>query len=162
MTAITIRKATRSDCKTLATLATQLNEHHDVFLEVREDKLERDFDRINVYVAHNDAGDLLGFLQGYETYFLHQAMQGYEIQNLYVAKAARKTGVGRAIMQYVITEKVKDGAEIFRLTLLKNNSDAFLFYQSLGFEFKDGNIVYFGKLADHSIHAFLRNIPPST
>jgi ribosomal protein S18 acetylase RimI-like enzyme len=152
-----IRKATLPDCKDLAELANKLNEYHAVYQSLDADKLNRDFDKINAYVAQNDAGDLLGFLQGYETYFLHQAMRGYEIQNLYVVESARKTGLGRSLVQHVVSEKSKDGTEIFRLTVLKSNNEALLFYKSLGFEFKDGNIVYFGKLTDGNIQACLNS-----
>ena len=149
------RKANVQDCNALSKLAHDLNLFHGLDINPDAQKLTSDWGKYDAYVIENKNNEIIGFIQGYPTYQIHDASAGYEIQNLHISERFRKKGLGRNLLRFVIEEKHKAGIEIFKLTILKQNESALLFYKSVGFEMKDGNILYFAKLANKNLEKFL-------
>lgn len=151
------RRATVKDCEHLSKLAHNLNLFHGMDLSPNSEKLASDWGKYDAYVVEDENKEVIGFAQGYETYQVHDASSGYEIQNLYISDRFRKKGLGKSLLHKMIKEKHDTGTEVFKLTILKSNESALLFYKSLGFEMKDGNILYFAKLKGKNLENFLKS-----
>lgn len=148
------RPAELSDCEQIAELAHELNLFHDFDFKPDADNLKNDFRFIDAYVAERE-NEVLGYIQGYETYQAHDSKRGFEIQNLCIKKDTRSNGLGKSLMKNFIRKKYDAGIAEFKLTILKKNDTASNFYKSVGFELKDGNFIYFAKLNGENLQKFL-------
>ncbi len=85
-----------------------------------------------VLVAHNAAGDLLGFLQMYPTFCSLEAAPICALYDLFVSPARRKTGAGRALLLAAEAYAAEHGFVRMDLTTAKDNVAAQSLYESLG------------------------------
>jgi GNAT superfamily N-acetyltransferase len=75
----------------------------------------------------------------------HRGKPWAVVENVVVASAYRRTGVGRGLMQYAIDLARTAGCYKIQLTTSKQRTPAHAFYRSLGFEsVADGFKIYFG------------------
>ena len=85
-----------------------------------------------VWVAEVD-GVLAGFTQVYDEFSSLRLRHRYELNDLYVAPAARGTGAGRALVNAVIDAAAADGVDGVVLETRPANAVARALYESLGF-----------------------------
>ena len=130
-----IRPAIASDLPEIMTLVTGLAEHHDDFTTVTEATLARDLfgpqPWLQILVA-TDQG-----LQGYTALTqlarLQWGQRGMDIHHLFVAKAYRGQGIGRALVAAAITTARAQHCTYMTVSALASNVAAQLFYGNLGF-----------------------------
>jgi ribosomal protein S18 acetylase RimI-like enzyme len=89
-----------------------------------------------------DGGNLIGFA-AYS--FLWPAVgltRSLFLKELYVVEAARRTGVGRQLMQALFEIAVKHDCSRVEWQTEKNNADAQAFYAGLGVSEHEGKVLY--------------------
>ena len=85
-----------------------------------------------VFVALNEAGELVGFTQLYHS-FCSVAMQPIVyLYDLFVAPSARRQGVGRALMNHAAAYSAESGAVRMQLDTAHDNTPGQSLYESLG------------------------------
>ena len=57
-----------------------------------------------------------------------------ELQNIAVDPAAKRRGIGRALLTHLIAEGERGGVEVFHLEVRASNDAAIALYRSLGFQ----------------------------
>jgi ribosomal protein S18 acetylase RimI-like enzyme len=133
---LTIRKASIQDVNQLA----QLFDYYRQFYEqVSDIALASAFiaERINkqesvIFVAENEAKQLIGFCQIYPSFCSVAAAKIGVLYDLFVTSNARKTGAGRALMLAAHDYAAQNGMVRLDLTTAKNNHAAQTLYESLG------------------------------
>jgi GNAT superfamily N-acetyltransferase len=84
-------------------------------------------------VAEHD-GEVVGMLQLTMTpYLTYQGGWRATVEGVRVARTARSSGVGRAMMEWAIARAREKGCHLIQLTTDKQRPDAVRFYESLGF-----------------------------
>jgi ribosomal protein S18 acetylase RimI-like enzyme len=99
------------------------------------DRLSRD--ESLVLLALDEAGASLGFVQMYPTFASLRAARTFVLYDLYVAERARRTGVGRALLERAAEEARAAGAAGLTLSTAKTNLAAQRLYESLGWKRED-------------------------
>lgn len=133
----TIRRATLADLDPATDLFTQ----YLAFYEV-----DADPDRARAYLAArleagdslvllaaDDAGTDVGFAQVYPTFASLDLAASWLLSDLFVAPAARGTGVGRAVLREVVARATAAGAAWVTLETAHTNTTAQGLYESEGF-----------------------------
>ncbi len=123
------RQAQESDCHELSELAHELNMFHNINIKPDVRKLAQDWPFLDVSVVTNTQNKILSFIQGYETYQPHNAVRGYEIQNLYIRKDMRGHGLGKKLVSNLVEKKYALDIKQLKLTVIKENSEAISFYK---------------------------------
>jgi len=82
-------------------------------------------------VAEVDGG-AVGFALYFQTFSTFLGRVGIHLEDLFVRPAARRRGVGRALLVHLARLAVERGCGRFEWTVLDWNSAAISFYQSLG------------------------------
>ena len=85
-----------------------------------------------IFVASAEPNDLVGFTQVYPTFCSVSAAPIHILYDLYVAKAARRHGVARALMAAAREHAQRTGAVRLELATAKTNVQAQALYESLG------------------------------
>ena len=138
---LTIRPATSEDVAGLVKLAQSLSiaDGQRPF-RLTKNVLLRDgfgenpaFSALVAEIDQEVAGYTLYF-QGYDT---GRASRGVYISDLYVDKAWRRQGIGRALMQGTATACKETGGEWMFWSVLKSNKNARKFYRKIGPELTD-------------------------
>lgn len=130
-----IRPATVADLAELVEHITSLAAHHDDFASVSEATLARDLfgpqPWLQILVASNNR------LQGYTALTqlarLQWGQRGMDIHHLFVAKAHRGQGIGRALVAAAIATARAQQCTYLTVSTLAPNVAAQLFYTNLGF-----------------------------
>lgn len=99
-----------------------------------------------ILVAEGD-GELLGFCQLYPTFCSVEAAPIYTLYDLFVAPAARQTGVGRLLLQAAEARAAADGKVRMDLTTARTNHAAQSLYASLGWVRDDVFLAYSRRVA---------------
>jgi ribosomal protein S18 acetylase RimI-like enzyme len=132
-----IRKAIRQDLPRILELYEELTEEKQ---DISPDTLDRVFNQINsmpgyeFLVAEKD-GVILGTL-----YFqivpnlTHNARPWAFVENVVVDSRYRREGIGRLLMDYVISRARQAGCHKVQLHSSKKRQEAHQFYRSLGFD----------------------------
>jgi ribosomal protein S18 acetylase RimI-like enzyme len=94
------------------------------------DRLERD--ESVIFVAVRD-GRGIGFTQLYPTFTSMGAARAWILNDLYVSPDARRTGVGRRLMDAAREMAVASGAAWMELATAKDNATARALYRSCGY-----------------------------
>ncbi|MGB1253090.1 MAG: GNAT family N-acetyltransferase [Candidatus Promineifilaceae bacterium] len=85
-----------------------------------------------IFIAENEAGELVGFTQLYHS-FCSVAMQPIVyLYDLFVDPSARRTGVGRALMNHATAYSRESGASRMQLDTAHDNMPGQSLYESLG------------------------------
>ncbi|MEO8603001.1 MAG: GNAT family N-acetyltransferase [bacterium] len=136
--AVAVRQATGADVEALVGLAVGLRDHlgqtvpraaafHDAFARLIASGAARFF------VAGADCAAALGYVQ---CRYRDSAWSGgvdIELEDVFVAAASRRGGVGRALLEYVLADAQRRGCRIAGLTTNERNAPALALYGRLGF-----------------------------
>ena len=87
-----------------------------------------------IYVAENEAGEVIGFTQLYPAFCSVLADRIYVLYDLFVTPAARGTGAGRALMEAAEAHGRKTGAARLQLQTALTNTIGQSLYESCGWE----------------------------
>jgi ribosomal protein S18 acetylase RimI-like enzyme len=145
-----IREAERSDAAAMARVMVDSfrSAHRDHLPEVSLMKLTYEVSERNwaralrelsesderteyIYVAENDAGDLIGIAMGGPERSSHPLYLG-EIYVLYLLPAFYRQGIGRQLTASVVERLVERGMDSLLIRVLKANTRARRFYEALG------------------------------
>lgn len=139
---IAIRRAAPEDAALIDGLVAALADH----LRARDKKISRPADiaaalsgpdaLLSGLIAE-DAGGPLGMCLWYPVFSSWRGVAGAYVLDLYVAEAARGSGLGRRLLAEVAHEAESFGGRFLRLGVDKINHDAIAFYDRLGFSRMD-------------------------
>jgi GNAT superfamily N-acetyltransferase len=83
-------------------------------------------------LALDDTGEPAGFALWYRTFSTWEGVPGIFLEDLYVAESARGSGHGKALLTALARIVMKNGWRRLEWNVLRWNSDAMAFYDSLG------------------------------
>ena len=89
---------------------------------------------------------ILGLASLHDGYSTWQAMPVGEVQDVYVAEAARRTGVATGLFEFLMAEAKRRGYCKLTLDVMADNDAARLFYEGYGLH-DTGYVVYVVELA---------------
>lgn len=158
MCCVQIRKAVVADVDQLAGLAHELNLFHNDDTRPSSDLLSQHWGKYEAFVAVDQEQKLVGYIAGHATFEFHTATPGYKIQNMAVTQGRRRSGVGRALMHWVVFEKYETGIRNFSLGVEDGNDAALAFYQSMGFVDRDCGEFKSCSLRGEALEAVVREI----
>lgn len=146
MVSNTIRKAKIDDVEQVAGL---FNDYRQFYEQADDIELAKQFigSRLThhdsvILVAENQKQQIVGFCQLYPAFCSILALPIYILYDLFVAQAARKTGVGKSLMLAAHEHAKNNGYARLDLTTAKNNHAAQALYESLGWERDDVFYAY--------------------
>ncbi len=135
---LTIRKANLEDLNALAFL---FDCYRQFYAQAADLALAKSFiaERISkqdsaIFVALNEAKNLIGFCQIYPSFCSVTAAKIGVLYDLFITETARKTGAGRALMLAAHEYAANNGMTRLDLSTAKNNHAAQALYESLGWQ----------------------------
>jgi len=137
-TAIDIHDATAADLDALVELAVGLRDHlrqstptaaalRDGFVRLLAD------DAARFVVARDADGAALGYVQCRYRFSAWTGGSDVELEDVFVADAARRRGVGRQLVAAALAQARRAGCRTAVLTTNERNAAALALYRSLGF-----------------------------
>lgn len=96
-----------------------------------------------IFTVETEDGQLLGFTQLYPLFSSVSAQRTWLLNDLFVAKHARRKGVAQMLMEAARVFAVDTGAKGLSLETGTDNTDAQALYEKLGYEKQDGTYWYF-------------------
>ena len=96
-----------------------------------------------IFAVTSEAGELLGFTQLYPLFSSVQARRVWLLNDLFVARHARRQGVGEMLMEAARHFAVETGAKGLALETGVENAGAQALYEKLGYERQEGTYWYF-------------------
>lgn len=87
-----------------------------------------------IFVAETEGGHLAGYVALTRIGQLQFAQRGLDMHHLFVRPESREAGVGKALVKASIAYAKEQGCTGINVGTHPDNSDALLFYQSVGFE----------------------------
>ena len=137
-TPILVRRATPSDLETVSSLFDayrvfyEQESNPDAAKQFMEARLEKG-DSV-IFLALNDAEEGLGFTQLYPLFSSVRMRSIWLLNDLYVAKSARRMGVAHALMFRAQDHARETGAAGLELATAKDNDPAKALYHDLGWK----------------------------
>lgn len=131
-----VREARPDDAATIVALAHALDraegkpEGPITVTDVLENGFGEDA-RFRALLAE-EAGAALGFATYQRCYDTEHAARGFYMGDLYVVPAARRRGVGRALMIAIARRCLDDGGCYMNWNAMESNGEALAFYRSVG------------------------------
>ncbi|WP_407308762.1 GNAT family N-acetyltransferase [Desulfosporosinus sp. SB140] len=154
-----VRKAQKEDCDKVLALMREFAEYVNLteYLIVDRQKLE------NELFEHNAAEVLLAEVGeepiGYALYFnifsSFSGTRGVYLDDLYISKAHRNKGYGKALLRTLVSETVEKGFERLEWKCLNWNTLAQEFYKSFGANSHDDSMTF--SLEGNSLNKFSRH-----
>ena len=95
-----------------------------------------------IFLARDKQGDALGFTQLYPCFSSVAARRIWILNDLFVTDAARKRGVGRALLERARAHALQTGARRLILETAQANVGAQALYASLGYLRQEGVYAY--------------------
>ena len=83
-------------------------------------------------IALDDAGEPAGFALWYRSFSTWEGVPGIYLEDLYVSESQRGSGLGRALLSALARIVVHRGWSRLEWSVLRWNSEAIAFYDSLG------------------------------
>ena len=83
-------------------------------------------------IALDDSGEPAGFALWYRTFSTWEGVPGLFLEDLYIAGSQRGSGLGRALLTALARIVVKNGWKRLEWNVLRWNSEAIAFYDTLG------------------------------
>ena len=83
-------------------------------------------------IALDDSGEPAGFALWYRTFSTWEGVPGLFLEDLYIAESERGSGLGRALLTALARIAVTNGWRRLEWNVLRWNSEAIAFYDSLG------------------------------
>ena len=99
-------------------------------------------DESAIFLAQDENGDALGFVQLYPTFSSINAHRTWLLSDLFTAPAARGRGVGRLLMNCARDFALQTGAKGLVLETATDNVTAQALYESLGYVRDTGYFTY--------------------
>ena len=96
-----------------------------------------------IFVAEAEGGELLGFTQLYPLFSSVSARRVWLLNDLFVAKHARRKGVAEMLMEAARMFAIERGAKGLSLETGVDNTGAQALYEKLGYKKQDGTFWYF-------------------
>jgi ribosomal protein S18 acetylase RimI-like enzyme len=146
---VEIRRATATDVDAIAPLFDAYRQFYglapDLALARRflAERLSRDE---SIVLLARAAGGAAGFVQMYPTFSSLKAARICVLYDLFVAPAARRSGLGRRLMAAAAAEAQRSGAVSLVLSTAATNRAAQRLYESLGWTRDDGFLEYWLEL----------------
>lgn len=94
-------------------------------------------------LAEGEPSEALGFVQLYPSFTSVEARPLWVLNDLYVAPAARRHGVGRALMEAARQHAVETGAARLTLETMAENRGAWALYESLGYVWQGDSMKFY-------------------
>lgn len=148
---VNVRRAKPGDAERVAPLFDAYRQFYglapDPALSCRfiAERLERD--ESIVLLAQTAEGAAVGFVQMYPTFSSLRAARVLVLYDLYVAPAARRSGVARSLMEAAVAEARTSGAVALTLQTARTNHAAQRLYESLGWK-RDEEFCEYGLRLD--------------
>ena len=101
-----------------------------------------------IFAAQGRDGALQGFTQLYQSFCSVEMQPLIYLYDLFVAPAARRTGMARALMEAARQYALEQGADRLQLETAKDNVTAQALYEDLGYRRDDEFFTYHLSLAD--------------
>lgn len=95
-----------------------------------------------ILVAEDASATLVGFTQLYPLFDSVSARRSFVLYDLYIAHAARRQGVARALMQEAVQEAGRRGAGRLELQTARTNVPAQKLYEGLGWTRDEDFLIY--------------------
>lgn len=159
-----LRDATAEDAATIAALVRRLarttGEEHKVSSNA-DDFARHGFGATPAFhalLAERD-GIAVGLALWFYNFSTWRGELGAYLQDIYVDEAERGSGLGRRLLAATAARARTDGATHLRLSVAKDNDGARLFYEHLGFTYRDDECIY--QVADAGFDA-LASLAPDT
>jgi GNAT superfamily N-acetyltransferase len=132
----TIRQARPADAETIVALAHALDraEGKPEGPITAQDVLQTGFGEdaaFRAVIAEED-DVALGFATYQRRYDIEQAARGLYVGDLYVEPAARRRGIGRALMAAIARVCLEDGGRYLSWNAMEDNAEALAFYRRIG------------------------------
>jgi ribosomal protein S18 acetylase RimI-like enzyme len=144
----TVRRASPADAERLAPVFSLYREFYGQAADI--DGAER-FLRARlqrgesiVFVAEAEQGAVLGLLQVYPTFASVEMGVAWRLNDLYVAEAGRRAGVGQALMRAATEAAVAAGAVWIDLETARDNVTAQRLYEREGYT-RDEQFIHYVK-----------------
>ncbi len=133
---VSVRRAEPSDAAAVAALARELREHlGDPLHHLTPERIAADGfgddPEFTILLAVLD-GSAVGYALFHDAYEPAFAAKGPYLCDLYVRQAARRNGIGRALVEAVAAEMVERGRRYVWWNSQRRNEDAHAFYARLG------------------------------
>jgi len=93
-------------------------------------------------LALDVAGEPAGFALWYRTFSTWEGLPGLFLEDLYIAESERGSGLGKALLTALARIAVKNGWRRLEWNVLRWNSEAMAFYDSLGGQPLDDWLTY--------------------
>jgi GNAT superfamily N-acetyltransferase len=93
-------------------------------------------------LALDDDGEPAGFALWYRSFSTWEGLPGLFLEDLYVAESERGSGLGKALLTTLARIAVKNGWRRLEWNVLRWNSEAVAFYDSLGGQPLDDWLTY--------------------
>jgi len=144
---ITVRQARESDCDSIHAMILSLgratNDAHRIKSEPADFARHGfgDESLFDALIAERD-GKTVGLSLFFYTFSTWLGEPGVYVQDLYVAKSERRTGLGRRLLAETARIGRERGATHLRLTVDAANANAKSFYERLGMEHRDKEDTY--------------------
>ncbi len=141
MKKIKIRKALRHDVPGIVKLLAEdpLGKQREVYQEPLPEQYylafsEIDSDKNNYLLVAEDGNKIIGTLQlTIITYLTYQGGKRAQIEGVRVDAAYRGQGIGKLMIEWVISKAQELGCHVLQLSTDKKRPDALEFYKKLGF-----------------------------
>ena len=146
MHTVTVRLATPADLDTVARL---FNGYRQFYEQPDDLALARQFigermakGQSTILIAEDANGVAQGFSQLYPSFCSVIAAPIYVLYDLYVAPGGRKSGMGKALLQFAAQYAKQQGAARMDLTTARTNLPAQALYASLGWQLDEVFLAY--------------------
>jgi len=150
----TIRNAKKEDAPAIAELWWEMMEAHEpykekfykpkpkkAFLKIVENRIKKDLKKRNKMLLVAEKREVIGFVIGELEKELSERFK-YDtrgaISELVVKKEHRGEGVGKALLETIMTKLKKKGAKLAYLLVDRRNRHAIKLYEKMGFK----NVLY--------------------
>jgi ribosomal protein S18 acetylase RimI-like enzyme len=136
--AVTVRRATAADLDVLVELALALRDHLTQAAP-SADEFRVGFARLlaedaaQFFLACAADGSALGYVQCRMRFSAWSGGTDVELEDVFVASAARGAGVGRTLVEAVLSHAGAAGCRVAGLTTNERNEPALALYRRLGF-----------------------------
>jgi len=147
-----VRRATASD-RDVALIAPMFDLYRQFYGKPADPKLAETFvrDRLNakesvIFIAvvpEGDAEGALGFVQLYPSFSSVSAFRLWVLNDLFVSSRARRSGVGRALMEAARRHAIETGAKRLTLETVAENEAAWTLYEELGYVVHDPSTRFY-------------------
>ena len=130
-----VRVATSRDVETIFHFISHLEERSFDFKNFKDRYTENLDNAAVLYLAAvNEEDAAIGFISCQGQNVLHHEGKAFEIQELYVARNYRGSGIGKTLLAALEENLADMGCEILEVTVNAKGTDAKRFYAKMGFQ----------------------------